>query len=355
MRPYSYFLEDLIHNTPESRVNLGGSTPAFPFDASYFKDVHFKLDPPRMLPEHLRLRSLTAQRMHVKDDNILFTPGSSQGLTQVLAAITEVGDSILIESPNYDPFKYQPEFLGLKNHFFKRTGDELADHKNIHEQKKAISDIKVLLISNTHTPLGRTYSKEFLLKLCSEFEWVIVDEDFYPLFTDGSITAVPGLDTPNLITLQSFNKAMGLLFIRLGFVRAHSDVISKVDNMGTLFHIDVPSPSLQIGCYAMERWDEITGQILKNMQPKQKQFQNLIKDFPGHFAHDFKHGFFNFVKCPKGFDSSEDFSQKFLKETDIYIRPGAHFELPDWLRFHLFMSDDDIKLFILSLRKFLKA
>ncbi len=347
LRPYSTFLTDLIYNTPDSEVNLGGSTPVFPFGDDHFEPLKLQTGPPRLIADYQRLLSATAKRMKVGEDQILFTPGSSQALIQVLSAITKPNNVVLIEDPQYEPFNSQSEFLGLDIKHFQRTGDEVKDHANM----KAAGSAKVLLLTNAHAPLGGIYSKEFVLNLCKVYEWVLIDEDFYPLFTDGSITAIYGDEAPdNLITLHSFNKALGLLFIRLGFVRANPEVILNTDKMGTLFHIDVPAPSFQVGARAMENWDKIISAMFKNLEPNRKLILPLVKAHPDQFTHDFSSGFYNFLKVTPEFKNGNAFSEQMLKDTGIYVRPGELFKLPEHVRFHIFMPEPKMQDFVAYLQ-----
>lgn len=397
IRKHSPFLEDLLFHTPKSELDLGGSSPVFPYGPEFFADIQLKTTVPRLIPEFDELREIMGSKLGVSKEQILFTPGSSQGLTQVLATISEPGQTILIEQPNYDPFIYQSKLLGLKTVYFKRTGDEATDAENIAAMASTSKNSNsspsrtpaqnsaptqtsanenrptILLITNPHAPLGGFYSEAFIRKLCTQFDWVIVDEDFFPLFsTDGKLSNLTSNLPENLITLHSFNKAIGLVYLRLGFVRATASLTHKIDLMGNLFHIDVPTPSLQMAHKAALHWDKIVAELQIRLKPMQEKLHAFAKKHPRQLSHDFKSGFFAMLKVPQSlkdgakipqsfqdpakspqsFKDGAAFSAEFLKQTGIFLRPGKFLGMPESVRFHIFVPNAFQQRFLDKLDEF---
>jgi histidinol-phosphate/aromatic aminotransferase/cobyric acid decarboxylase-like protein len=334
MRPYSQFLHDMRRNTPPCQLNLGGSTPPFTKDATFFDGIQFSTANSNQLPELQRLREILAEKQNAKPAEFHFAPGSSQVYTQLLATITKPGDTILLDTPNYEPFAVCAKFLQLKIKYFKRTRDFNRDLKEI---KKLARGVRVIAISNPNCPTGQMYPAEFLIPLSKIFPHVIVDEDFVPLFTDGRQSLLPGERPKNLYTIGSFSKSLGLSMLRLGWLRAPAQVTDLFDRMANNFHIDMPNPSIQLGLRAAEHWGELIQPNLMLANANRPLLQQWEEEHPLSLSHDFSNGFFGLLRIPKDFKDGEAFSKEILK-LGIYLKPGRLFRAPKHVRLHILVS-----------------
>lgn len=336
MRPYSQFLHQMRRNTPPCQINLGGSTPPFTKDSTFFSDIQLSTLSSNQLPELHKLRDILAKKQNGQVAEFQFAPGSSQVYTQLLAAITKPGDTVLLDTPNYEPFAACAKFLQLKIKYFRRTLDFAQDLKEI---KKQTRGTKVIVLSNPHCPTGQMYPPEFLIQLSKFSPHVIVDEDFVPLFTDGRQSLLPGERPPNIYTIGSFSKSLGLSMLRLGWLRAPSKMADHFDRLANNFHIDMPSPSIQMGLRAAEHWDELIKPNLVLANANRPLLQKWGQDNPHVLSHDFSNGFFGLLRVPKKFKDGEAFSSEILK-SGTYLKPGRLFRAPKHVRLHILVSND---------------
>lgn len=334
-RPYSSYLEDVIYRTPPCEVDLGGSTPPFPYGAGYFNEVKVNLQNSAQMPETQILKELIGKKIGLGAENITFSVGSSMALLQALAAVTKTGDTILIEDPQYEPFLAQSRFLGLKIKLFKRTGDEEKDFLSL---KRKAKGVRLVLLSNPHSPLGQRYGKAFFEQLLKLFPICIIDEVFEPLFSGGELTVLPGNNSKGLISLHSFTKSIGLGNLRLGVIRAHADVIHNCNLQATNFHIDVPNMSILYAQHAFRNWETIIQTLGAAADRGRSSVQDFYQKHPKYLSHNFERGFFGMLKVPSRFRTGERFSKEVLEQTGFYLRPGKLFNLPQWVRFHIFTS-----------------
>ncbi|MEN9259257.1 MAG: threonine-phosphate decarboxylase CobD [Gloeomargarita sp. SRBZ-1_bins_9] len=119
-----------------------------------------------------------------------------------------------------------------------------------------------LLLSNPHNPTGYLFTREQLLPLLENWSLVVVDEsfmDFLPPGEDQSL--VPVLDRcPNLVILRSLTKFYALAGLRLGYVLAHPNRLSRYREWDASWSVNGLAAALgglllQDRAFAQRTWD----------------------------------------------------------------------------------------------------
>src|SRR6266404_1577744 len=98
MRPTSHYLEVLTAEVFEGENHLGGSTPPV-IRALARKPLKISLDPADYKSEQEKVLKFLAKHSGSAMDEVSLVPGSTQACFQALAAITNPGDTIIIEAP----------------------------------------------------------------------------------------------------------------------------------------------------------------------------------------------------------------------------------------------------------------
>jgi aspartate/methionine/tyrosine aminotransferase len=337
MRAYSHYLDHLKKESLAYQFHLGGSTPPILFDFNEHQDWLIKHANDPSLTE--KIKATLAKQVGCEPGQITFTPASTQACFQVLAAITDPGDTILIEYPSYEPYLAAAEFLGLKVLRYQRTDNFEQDWVEI---KKQAAKAQVLLISNPHCPTGWMYDTKHLAKLSSLSLKVVVDEVFLPLFSQGQITQV-NLKKSNMISISSLSKSTGISFIRFGWIIGSKEVADRSTKMGLHFHADFPKPILPYAYLALKNWNLIQKQLQARANSNRVQLCELLDRKSNiETSHSFKKGYFGLLRIPKQFKTAEQFSKKLLQQ-NLLVRDAGFFEMPQWVRLHLLLPPKDFK------------
>jgi cobalamin biosynthetic protein CobC len=120
----------------------------------------------------------------------------------------------------------------------------------------AVDSSDVVVVCNPNNPTGATVPCEELLRwaamLAARGGWLVVDEAFADM--DGAHSVAGQSDRPGLIVLRSVGKFFGLAGVRLGFVAAHADLLSALNE--ELGPWQVGGPAQLIGKAALrdEAW-----------------------------------------------------------------------------------------------------
>lgn len=161
----------------------------------------------------------------IKRDWIVFSPGVVPGINNIIKAITQIGDKVVVQTPVYYPFFRAIENNGrriLKNPLkYTDKGFEM-DFEDL-ENKLKDERTKALILCSPHNPVGRVWTEEELRRLgelCIENGVTIIsDEIHFDLiykgykhisfaaiseeFKENSITCIAPSKTFNLAGLQT--------------------------------------------------------------------------------------------------------------------------------------------------------
>jgi histidinol-phosphate aminotransferase len=172
---------------------------------------------PEFLPE--RLRRLIAGRIGVPEPRVVLGAGATGVMLQVLHAITDPGDRIVMPDPAFEGYPIVSAMNRLETVKIPltRTG-----HHNLAAMAAAASDARVVVICRPHNPTGTVESRsaiEAFLARLSTRTVVLLDEAYVEFVASEYRIDSPSLVDrfPNVVVLRTFSKAYGLAGLRIGY------------------------------------------------------------------------------------------------------------------------------------------
>ncbi|KKB34973.1 Aspartate aminotransferase [Bacillus thermotolerans] len=135
-------------------------------------------------------------RWTIHTDWLLFQHGVVPSLGTAIEAFTDLGDSVLLQSPVYTPFFNMIEKNGrlVVNSELILRGNHYEIDFDDFEEKAAREEVKLFLLCSPHNPGGRVWTKEELTRLaeiCQKHNVLIVSDEIH-----GDLTAEPHKHTP---------------------------------------------------------------------------------------------------------------------------------------------------------------
>ncbi len=106
-------------------------------------------------------------KIPVEADWIVYTPGVVTSMSLLISALTEAGDSVLIQTPVYAPFYevVQNNNRTLVTSPLKRTQERFdIDFQDL-EEKLMRPEVKAMLFCHPHNPMGRVFTPEEVEKV----------------------------------------------------------------------------------------------------------------------------------------------------------------------------------------------
>lgn len=172
---------------------------------------------PEFLPE--RLRALIAERIGVRDSQVVVGAGATGVALQVLHAVTAPGDAMVMTSPTFDgyPIFAQMARLGSVTVPLDRHG-----HHDLAAMADVAARARVVVLCRPHNPTGTVESPEevewFLRRVPSD-RVVLLDEAYVEFLAPELRIDAASLVArfPNVVVLRTFSKAYGLAGLRIGF------------------------------------------------------------------------------------------------------------------------------------------
>ncbi|CAF0698157.1 pyridoxal phosphate-dependent aminotransferase [Candidatus Methylacidithermus pantelleriae] len=190
-----------------------------------------KYTPPGGIPE---LRRAISEKLKADNgldyspEQIVVTAGAKQACLNVLLAVVEPEDEVIIPSPYWVSYPEMVKLAGgepvlvptRRENGYKITPEEFADHMT--------PRTRLIILNSPHNPTGSLYSEkelQALAQLAAEEEILILSDEIYEkLVYDGrkapSVAALGSLFYELCFTVNGFSKAYAMTGWRLGYVAA---------------------------------------------------------------------------------------------------------------------------------------
>lgn len=188
----------------------------------------------QLYPEYDDLCAKIAAYTGVKNDQVMITNGSDQGIDLIFRTFTERGDEVIIPSPSFPMFFQCAQIVGNKiiAPSYDKNG-RFPLQKVLQSIKKGV---RLVVICNPNNPTGTAVKLggiEKIVKKALRFNAVVyVDEAYYEFC---KITATSLIkEYPNLIITRTFSKAFGLASLRIGYA------ISSIENIAEMLKVRGP-------------------------------------------------------------------------------------------------------------------
>ena len=188
----------------------------------------------------MALRTALASRLGLPAEQIGVGCGSVGLLQQILLAYADPGDEVLYGWRSFEAYPIYTTIVGatavtVPNRF--ETLDMAA-------MTKAVTDrTRVVFVTSPNNPTGTVVRHEELVALLDAVPpncLVVLDEAYHEYVTGRHAPDALALlaERPNLAVLRTFSKAYGLAALRVGYVLAHPDVVSAIDQVLVPFAVN---------------------------------------------------------------------------------------------------------------------
>lgn len=164
--------------------------------------------------------------LNIQADQIEFTHNVANGLFMSVHAFTEVGDTILVQSPVYPPFLHAPTITNRKciESPLKLINNRYQMDFDLIERQFKENQIKLMLLCNPQNPSGRVWLEDELRalgELCLQYGVVIVSDEIHSSLTlKGPFISMASLseEIANItVTLDSPGKTFNLGGLQIGY------------------------------------------------------------------------------------------------------------------------------------------
>lgn len=164
---------------------------------------------------------------HIEQEAISFSHGVVSALANILTALTQQGDKVLISTPVYPPFFNIPKSNGrevVTCPLVAQDGTFVYDFEAF-EQALA-QNVKAYILCNPHNPGGYVWDEATLkeiIRLCAKYDVLIISDEIHAdLMLDGAqhtpLAKLAGDEINRVITCMAPTKTFNLAGIQVAYI-----------------------------------------------------------------------------------------------------------------------------------------
>ena len=311
------------------------------------------------VPGYLDLRQAISEKFK-RDNNLSYQPneiiistGAKQSIANIVLAIVNQGDDVIIPAPYWVSYADLVKFIGGNiispqaglNQGFKITPAQLED--------SITKKTKLMIFSSPNNPSGAMYSKEELRSLVNVLKkhpqvWVISDE-IYEYISYGekhvSMASFEGMKH-RVATVNGLSKGFAMTGWRIGFMGAPETLVKACEKIQSQFTSGASSIAQRAAISAVLAGPEKVSYMVDDCTIRRKILGDILK----------RAKYLNFIEPDGAFylfvDASNYLNKTYKTALDLCMAildggvasvPGEAFGLDGYIRFSYATSEENLK------------
>lgn len=268
-----------------------------------------------------------------KAENIIVTNGGKHSLFNLILALIEPGDEVIIPAPYWLSYPEMVNIAGGTNVIVKTTGQN--QYKITPEQLKAAitPKTKLFVLNSPSNPTGVVYTPDeikALAKVIVEHDiYVVSDEIYEKILYDGathvSIASFGEDIFARSIISNGFAKAYSMTGWRLGYLAAPVEIIKATSTIQSHSTSNVCTFAQYGAIAALEGSQDCVTEMLTAFTERRKVIIEAINSIPNLSAPKPGGAFYVFVDISATGMKSLEFCDKFLEKQQVAAIPGIAF------------------------------
>lgn len=262
---------------------------------------------------------------------ITITPAACSGMYQVMQAVLDPGDEVLIFSPYFSPYASQTQAAGGVPVLVPCLAEEGFQPNAQRAAAYVTPKTKAMIVNTPNNPTGACYTRETLeglAALAKAADLLVIADDIYTdlCFTSEflPIMTLPGM-RERTVTLGSCSKNFVMTGMRIGWVAAPPEVAEGVRYVGENIIYCAPSPGQRAALYALRHRAELRPLVGPVFRERVYYARDRIRQLPFMTDCPAQGSFYVFPGIgPTGLSSMEA-CQVFLDESHVLMLPGSVF------------------------------
>ncbi|MEL6880846.1 MAG: pyridoxal phosphate-dependent aminotransferase [Cyanobacteria bacterium J06607_10] len=266
-------------------------------------------------------------------ENIMVTNGGKHSLYNLMMALLDPGDEVIIPTPYWVSYPEMVKLAGGTPVIVETTAE--SDYKITAEQlRQAITPkTRLFVLNSPSNPTGMVYTPSEIRALADVIVtadiWVVSDEIYEKILYDGaehlSIGSVNAEIFKRTIVSNGFAKAYAMTGWRLGYLAAPKEIIQGVNTLQSHSTSNVCTFA-QYGAIAALNGPTDDLNIMRTAFSKRRlAIMDMVNSIDGLSCIEPKGAFYLFVDISQVGLDSVTFCQKLLEEKYVAAIPGVAF------------------------------
>jgi histidinol-phosphate aminotransferase len=264
-----------------------------------------------------RLLDALAARLGVDREQITVGTGSVAVLVQVMTAMVEAGDEVVMPWRSFEAYPIIVQLSGATQVRVPLRSDHTHD---LDAMASAITDkTRVVLVCTPNNPTGTVVRQreltEFIDGVPSDV-LVVVDEAYIEFVRDAESTGALDLAVSrnNVLVLRTFSKAFGLANLRVGYGVGPRAIVQELRKTQLPFGVSSVAEGAAVAALAGER------ELQRRVDVLVRERDRVLRELAARSI-DVPDSQGNFVWLPLG-DSADEFAQR-CEDAGVVVRSFA--------------------------------
>ena len=294
---------------------------------------------------------LRDQKLDVKVQNILVTNGGKQAIFDVIMAVIDAGDEVIIPAPAWAGYEQTVQFAGGRTVFVPSRQDE-----NFRLQPEALEAAisprtRLLLLNYPNNPSGAACDAAALAAIAEVLRrhpdiWVLSDDIYEHLLFDDFRYATLAAVAPDLaeriVTMTGVSKTYAMTGWRIGFCAGPAALIKAMTVAQATATSGVSSVGQAAALAALEGPQDYLAERRATYQARRDFVVARLREAPGLACHRPDGAFYVFPDIsgcigkttPGGANilSDDDFAMALLNEAHVAVVQGSAFAMSPHIR-----------------------
>jgi aminotransferase len=261
---------------------------------------------------------------------ILMTVGVSEALDLALRAIIDPGDEVIMPDPYYvayDSCVILAEGKSVMVPTYEKNNFEV-EAKDI--EAKITNRTKAILIGFPSNPTGAVMGRQKLLDIAEvarRHKLMVISDEIYARLTYGvqhtCFASLPGVKD-NTILLGGFSKAYAMTGWRIGYAVAPREIIAAMTKIHQYTIMSAPTAAQVAAIEALKTGESDVVEMVEDYNRRRKFIVKGLNEI-GLACFEPKGAFYAFPSIAVTGMTSEEFSERLLKEEKVAVVPGSAF------------------------------
>ncbi len=314
----------------------------------------------------LELREAVCTKL-LRDNNLNFTPdqivvstGAKQSIANVVLAIVDAGDEVIIPTPYWVTYSEIVKLAGgkpvlVKTSFengYKITAAELA--LNINERTK------LFMFSSPCNPTGAVYTKDELAALVTVFEkypdvFIMSDEIYEYINYEGKHESIAQFESvkERTIVINGLSKGYAMTGWRVGYIAAPISIAKACDKLQGQFTSATNAIAQRAAITALLSDLKPTHDMVESFKMRREKVMILINEIPNVICNkppgafyifpDVKYYFGKKTKEGELIENADQLCMYLLNTANVSTVTGSAFGEPDCIRLSFANSIENIE------------
>lgn len=292
--------------------------------------------------------------------DILVSPGAKASILNILIAVCDTNDQVLIPTPYWVSYPYQT-LLANAEPVYIETRMEDAYKLQPADLEKAIQDspcAKVLMMNSPSNPTGTVYTREelaALAEICVKHDILVISDEIYErlVYDDAqhvSIASISEEMKARTVIINGVSKVYAMTGWRLGFAAGPSHIIAAAGRVQEHATSCVNSITQKACVVAYNEEDESIEKMRQEFWKRRDRLYELLNEIP--HVHCFKpQGAFYIMPNIQwyldnnnaGISNADEFCDLLLEKYYVALVAGGSFGMEGTVRFSYANSIQNIE------------